>query len=191
MAAAPASAGVSAPRDPLPGEAAPESRRDMGRTTGPGPHADAVKSGDRTATGAKRIAWLLDDIIRIPGTNLRFGIDPLLGLLPGGGDLAGGVLSGYIILAAARLGAPPAVLVRMGGNVLLDALIGTVPLLGDLFDAGWKANRRNARLLEQYAAAPQPVRRRSRVVLALVLLAIALAAISAAVVGVLLLRWLL
>lgn len=144
----------------------------------------------RDARGARRLAWLLDDVIRIPGTNLRFGIDPLLGLLPGGGDLAGGVLSGYIILAAARAGAPPPVLVRMGANVVLDAVAGTIPLLGDLFDAGFKANRRNAALLDRYVVTPQPVERRTRVVLVLVLLALAAVLIAAAVLGVLLLRWL-
>ena len=148
--------------------------------------ADAPK-GTR---GARRVAWLLDDVIRIPGTNLRFGIDPLLGLLPGGGDLAGGVLSGYIILAAARAGAPSAVLVRMGLNVVLDAVVGTVPLLGDLFDAGYKANRRNAALLQRYVAAPAPVQRSNRAVLVLVLTALALVLIGAAALGILLLRWL-
>lgn len=143
----------------------------------------------RDSRGVRRVAWLLDDIIRIPGTNLRFGIDPLLGLLPGGGDLAGGVLSGYIILAAARAGAPPSVLVRMGANVVVDAVVGTVPLLGDLFDAGYKANRRNAALLERFVDAPRPVERHSRIVLVLVLLALGLVLIGAAVVGILLIRW--
>jgi hypothetical protein len=77
----------------------------------------------------------------------------------------------------------------MGANVLLDLIVGTVPLLGDLFDAGWKANRRNARLLEQHVDTPGPVKRRSRVVLVLVLLALALAVIGAAVLSVLLVRW--
>jgi hypothetical protein len=140
--------------------------------------------------GVRRAAWLLDDAIRIPGTNLRFGIDPLLGLLPVGGDVAGGVLSGYIILAAARAGAPSAVLVRMGVNVVLDALVGTVPLLGDLFDAGWKANRRNAALLEQYVDAPGSAKRSSRVVVTLVLAALVLVLIGAAVVSIAFLRWL-
>ena len=140
--------------------------------------------------GARRVAWLLDDVIRIPGTKLRFGIDPLLGLLPVGGDVAGGVLSGYIILAAARAGAPSSVLVRMGVNVLIDAVVGSVPLLGDLFDAGWKANRRNALLLQQYADAPAPVKRCSRAVVVLVLLVLALVLIGAAAVSIMLLRWL-
>lgn len=151
------------------------------------PDAAAPPKGAR---GAQRVAWLLDDVIRVPGTNLRFGIDPLLGLLPGGGDLAGGVLSGYIILAAARAGAPSSVLVRMGLNVVVDAVVGTVPLLGDLFDAGYKANRRNAALLQHHVAAPAPVQRSNRAVLVLVLTALALVLIGAAALGILLLRWL-
>ncbi|HSK18492.1 MAG TPA: DUF4112 domain-containing protein [Longimicrobiales bacterium] len=152
--------------------------------------APAAADPPRAARGPQRVAWLLDDVIRIPGTNLRFGIDPLLGLLPGGGDLAGGVLSGYIILAAARAGAPSSVLVRMGLNVVVDAVVGTVPLLGDLFDAGYKANRRNAALLQRYVAAPAPVQRSNRAVLVLVLTALALVLIGAAALGILLLRWL-
>lgn len=138
----------------------------------------------------RRFAWLLDDVIRIPGTNIRFGIDPLIGLLPGGGDLAAGALSTYIILAAARAGAPPVVLLRMGANVALDAILGIVPVLGDLFDAGFKANRRNVQLLEQYIASPGPVRRSSRIVVALVVVAVAAVIIGAAVLGVLAIRWL-
>ncbi|MEX1184709.1 MAG: DUF4112 domain-containing protein [Gemmatimonadota bacterium] len=153
-------------------------------------------SGARGRTGtprAVRLAWLLDDVIRIPGTNLRFGFDPLLGLIPGAGDLAGGVLSGYIILAATRLGAPPSVIARMGANVIIDATVGTVPLLGDLFDAGWKANRRNAHLLEQYVAAPAPapVHARSRAALALVLIALAAVVVGAAALSIALVRWIL
>jgi hypothetical protein len=140
--------------------------------------------------GARRVAWLLDDVIRIPGTKLRIGIDPLLGLLPVGGDVAGGVLSGYIILAAARAGAPSAILLRMGVNVLIDAVVGTVPLLGDLFDAGWKANRRNALLLQQYVDKPAPVKRSSRAVVVLVLLVLALVLIGATALSIMLLRWL-
>lgn len=152
--------------------------------------APAVRGRSGETRGVQRVAWLLDDVIRIPGTSLRFGIDPLLGLLPVGGDVAGGVLSGYIILAAARAGAPPSVLGRMGVNVVIDAIVGTVPLLGDLFDAGWKANRRNAALLQQYVDEPTPVKRSSRAVVALVLVVLALVLIGAAAVSVLLLRWL-
>lgn len=151
--------------------------------------AERVDVQRRDTGQVRRLAWLLDDFIRIPGTNLRFGIDPLFGLLPGGGDIAGGMFSGYIILTAWRAGAPAPVIARMGANVLLDVIVGTVPLLGDLFDAGWKANRRNAQLLEEYAGTPGPVAQRSRVVLVLVLFGLALAVIGAAVLSVLLVRW--
>lgn len=144
----------------------------------------------RDTRAVRRVAWLLDDVIRIPGTKLRFGIDPLLGLLPVGGDLAGSALSGYIILAAARAGAPPSVLMRMGVNVVIDAVVGAVPLLGDLFDAGWKANRRNAALLQHYVDAPAPVKRSSRAVVALVLVLVALVLVGAAAMSVMVLRWL-
>jgi hypothetical protein len=153
-----------------------------------------VSAPDRPVTGTggvRRLAWLLDDIIRIPGTNLRFGLDPLLGLLPVGGDLAGGAMSTWIIVTASRLGAPPSVLVRMAANVLADTLLGSVPLLGDLFDASWKANRRNVQLIQQYVDSPGPVQRRSRVVLALIVAVLVLAIIGAALLSVVVIRWIL
>jgi hypothetical protein len=137
----------------------------------------------------RRLAWLLDDVIRIPGTNLRFGIDPLLGLLPVGGDLASGALSTYIIVAASKLGAPPAVLVRMAGNVVLDTVLGAVPLLGDLFDASWKSNRRNLDLLQQFVDRPEPVQRRSRLVLGLLIAALILLLAGAAFLSYHVIRW--
>lgn len=143
----------------------------------------------RGTGGIRRLAWLLDDSIRIPGTNLRFGLDPLLGLIPGGGDIAGGMFSGYIILTAWRAGAPAAVILRMGANVMADLVVGTVPVLGDLFDAGFKANRRNAALLDQYMGSPAPVEKRSRLVILFVLLGLGLAVVSAAVLSVLAVRW--
>jgi hypothetical protein len=136
-------------------------------------------AGRRPDAAIRKVAWALDELFRIPGTNIRFGLDSVLGLLPAGGDLAGGALSGWILIAAARAGAPPSVLLRMGGNVLLDMAIGTIPVLGDVFDVGWKANRRNADLLERHVDAPGPARKSSRVVLVLVLLALIVAAAGA------------
>ena len=100
------------------------------------------------ATRARSIARLLDTAFRIPGTNIRFGLDGILGLIPGVGDVAGAALSGYVILTAARAGAPNTLLARMLANVGLDALVGAVPLLGDLFDVAFRANVRNAALLD-------------------------------------------
>lgn len=138
----------------------------------------------------RRIAWLLDDLVRVPGTSRRFGLDPVLGLIPGGGDVAGGALSAYIVIAAARLGAPSSVILRMGWNIVVDTVLGAVPLLGDLFDASWKANRRNVALLETYLEQPGAARRSSQLVLAGVLVAIAATVLGMAALTVLVVRWL-
>jgi hypothetical protein len=95
-------------------------------------------------------ARLLDDGIRIPGTKLRFGLDPILGLIPGLGDVAGASLSVAIIWEAARRGVPRSTLLRMAFNVAMDAGLGAVPIVGDIFDAIWKANRSNIDLLDRH-----------------------------------------
>ncbi len=95
----------------------------------------------------QRLAWLLDDSFKLPGTQRRFGLDPIIGLIPGIGDLVGAGLSLYLMGEAARLGAPRALLMRMAGNVLLEATVGVIPVLGDVFDFYWKANSRNLQLL--------------------------------------------
>ena len=92
------------------------------------------------------VARLLDDSVRVPGTRLRVGLDPILGVVPGAGDAIAAALSVYIVLESARLGVPFLTLLRMIANVSLDFAVGSVPLLGTLFDAVWKANRRNLRL---------------------------------------------
>ena len=94
-----------------------------------------------------RLARLLDAQWRIPGTNIRFGIDPIVGLIPGLGDLAAATISGYIILQAKRNGAAPSVIARMVGNVAFDTIAGRVPVLGSIFDVFFKANKRNMQIL--------------------------------------------
>ena len=98
----------------------------------------------------RRISRVLDNAITIPGTKISFGLDPILGLLPGGGDTITGGLSAYIVVEAARMGLPREVLGKMVGNILLDSFAGTVPILGDLFDVGWKSNVKNIELLEKH-----------------------------------------
>ena len=129
------------------------------------------------------LARLMDTAIRIPGTNIRLGLDAVLGLIPGAGDAAGALLSSYIILAAARQGASRAVLLRMIGNVAVDSLVGAIPVLGDIFDVAFKSNMRNAALLERVSAQPEAVAKSSRrvgVLLVVVLLVVlfALAAVG-------------
>ncbi len=109
-----------------------------------------------------RLHWLsriLDTALPIPGTSYRIGVDGLLGLIPGIGDPAGAVLSSYVIFESARVGAPKRLLLRMIGNVALESFIGVIPLLGDLFDFGWKANVRNLALLRANQDALTPYNR--------------------------------
>ncbi len=107
----------------------------------------------------------------------------MIGLVPGIGDGAGALLSLYVLVQAARLGVDRATLLRMAGNVALEALVGVVPLAGDLFDAAFKANLRNVRLLRDHLYAPEPVRRSSRrwaggIIAGLVLLLLGVAALA-------------
>ncbi len=98
------------------------------------------------------IAKLLDNQFRVPGTKWRFGLDGLIGLVPYVGDMAGLIVSGFLMRTMLRKGASPWIMLRMMGNYLLDALVGIVPLLGDLFDFGFKAHRRNINMLKSYYA---------------------------------------
>lgn len=94
-----------------------------------------------------RIARLMDTAIRIPGTGIRFGADSMMGLVPGVGDAAGGLVGLYIINEARRMGLPASKLLKMAANVGLDALVGSVPVLGDVFDVYFKSHRRNADII--------------------------------------------
>lgn len=97
-----------------------------------------------------RIRWLadlFDDRFRLPGTGRRFGLDGILGLIPGVGDAATGAISLYLATEAWRLGMPLTTILRMGVNVGIDTVLGAIPLLGDLFDFAWKANQKNVRLV--------------------------------------------
>jgi hypothetical protein len=115
---------------------------------------DLPASVDRAAVGRMRfVARVLDDSIRIPGTDVRIGLDPLLGVLPVAGDVASGVLSLYIVAESARLGVPYTTLVRMLAHIAIDVAGGSIPIVGDIFDAAWKANTRNLDLaLDDLAA---------------------------------------
>lgn len=137
-----------------------------------------------------RLAWWLDQAIRIPGTNFRIGLDGLIGLIPGFGDAASGVISSYIIAEAARLGAPKSTLIRMGFNVVIDTLIGMIPLAGDLFDFVWKANTRNMRLLDEHLENPRKTTSESQGFVIGVGIVIIAFVIGAIWLGIIVLNWL-
>jgi len=133
------------------------------------------------------VAALLDDIFRIPGTKIRFGLDALIGWVPGIGDAMTGIASFLIVFASWRRGAKAVTLVRMTANVLLETAIGAIPVAGDVFHVVWKANRRNYRLLIREKEEPGANTRRDWMFLAVLLLSV----IAAAVIPIVVLIWLL
>ncbi len=123
---------------------------------------------------SKKLAELLDSRFQLPGTDIRFGIDPILGLLLGLGDWIGGVLTLYFPVYAVVAGARPSILWRMFLNIIADIIIGTVPLIGEIFDVAWKANLRNARLLEELEQNPDQLATESKWILWLLLIVLLL-----------------
>ncbi|HEX3571469.1 MAG TPA: DUF4112 domain-containing protein [Acidobacteriaceae bacterium] len=132
------------------------------------------------------LSHLLDDCFRVPGTSIRFGLDGIVGFIPGVGDAIAGIASCVIIIAAWARGVSYVTLTRMLANWGIEVLLGSLPVLGNLFDIAWKANRRNYALLTGSMADPQGIRRRSWLFLAV--LCIGLAALLIA--PILLLGWL-
>jgi hypothetical protein len=149
---------------------------------------------DRRAVRLRRLRSLshwLDSAIGIPGTKYRVGLDPLLGLLPGGGDTAGLLFSAYIVMEAARMGASKSTLGSMAVNILLDTLLGVVPIVGDLFDVAWKSNVKNIELLEEHLDLPHSLDRpRNHAFAVLLILGLALVFVASAILSVFLLQWL-
>ena len=133
---------------------------------------EAVETEEVRQTRARlrALAWMLDSSIPIPGTRFTIGVDALVGLLPVLGDLIGVVLSSFILSEASRLGAPRSVLWRMAFNVGVEGVVGIVPLAGDVFDAAFKANQRNVRLLDSWLDQPVKTERSSRLFGTLLLL---------------------
>ena len=127
---------------------------------------------DRIRKNLQQFAWLLDSSIPIPGTSLTVGVDALVGLFPVIGDLIGVALSSYILSQAARLGAPRSVLTRMAFNIGVEGLVGLIPFAGDIFDAAFKANQRNVRLLEQWLDQPKRTERSTRAFAAMIIVAL-------------------
>ena len=147
-----------------------------------------MTTDDRDIRRARALARILDTAVGIPGTKIRLGLDPVLGLVPGAGDVASAMLSAYIVLVAANKGAPRPVIWRMLGNIAVDTALGSVPVLGDLFDVAFKSNIRNVELLERYAVEPAAVERRSRGLAVLVIVVVAMLVAAIGTAGILLVR---
>jgi hypothetical protein len=103
--------------------------------------------------GLELVSLLMDGVFRIPGLGIRFGLDPIIGLIPGLGDAIGCFISLYIVAAARRYGVSRATLARMGANIVIDYLVGVVPVVGDVFDVFWKSNQKNVALLRRHVSA--------------------------------------
>jgi uncharacterized protein DUF4112 len=117
----------------------------------------------------KWLALILDQFLRLPGTKFRFGLDPIIGLIPGIGDTASALISAFSLVYAARCGLPKALLARMSVNILLNEIIGIIPGVGDAFSFWFKSNQRNYELLQRHMAAPGRARKSDWVFVAVVL----------------------
>ncbi len=153
----------------------------------------AVSTHDPRAPRLNRLrnlSRLLDDAIKIPGIGYRIGLDPIIGLIPGGGDTAGLILSSYIVLEAARLGASKSLLSQMVFNILLETVVGTLPVLADLFDVTWKSNARNMQLLEAELRLPHRSSSKNHAFAIALIALLALVFVGCLVLSVVLLHWL-
>lgn len=150
---------MSADRDGDPAETLEEPAATTAATSGPTGRPESETARRETARGeaaalerVRVVSHLLDEAIRVPGTNYRVGLDPILGILPVGGDVVAFLFSIYPILEAARFDLPTWTIAKMLVLVAIDAVVGSIPLVGTLFDAVWKANEWNRRTLERHLA---------------------------------------
>jgi hypothetical protein len=171
----------------------------MDARTGGGDPQDNFNSGReqrgrRALEQLRTITQLSDQAFQVPGTRWRFGLDAVIGLVPGLGDIVGAVIAMFAMTVARKLNAPPVVRLHMLSNIALDALVGIVPVVGDIFDFAFKAQTRNLALLDAWLASPERTARRSRRGLLLIPLAIIFVFATVTVLGVwmlyLLIHWL-
>jgi len=157
----------------------------------PWPSAEAEEESILSDENLEYLVALLDDIFRIPMTGIRFGLDPVIGLIPGFGDWITGAVSFLILVAGWRRGLPRVALTRMVVNIGIDSMAGTLPVVGDVFDAGWKSNRKNFTLLQAYG---EPKRRsqtwRDWAFLLLLVGAVGLLLVTPIVLLILMIHWL-
>lgn len=141
-----------------------------------------------------RLSRYMDGLFRIPGTGWRFGLDSLVGLIPGFGDTATTLVSFYILASAVRYRVPKVTLLRMGANIGIDYLLGSIPLVGDLFDAWWKSNQMNVELIRKRAAVGAEEARKGRasdwLFVGLIMLVLVLLLLGSIALTVIVLAWL-
>lgn len=113
----------------------------------------------------------LDESFKIPGTKYKIGIDPIIGLIPVGGDLIGGILSTYIMYSGMKMGASPKIITQMAVNIVIEFAVGSIPIIGDLFDFFWKANKKNMELIEEVTLEKKRIRGTNYLILAALLVA--------------------
>src|SRR4051812_39625802 len=107
----------------------------------------------------KWLAYIMDEVIRVPGTQFRFGLDPLLGLIPGIGDTSSALVSAFALIQAVRVGVPKVLLMRMALNILVNEVVGVIPVIGDTFSFWFKSNARNYEIIKNHRLGPSPPRR--------------------------------
>src|SRR5689334_25136486 len=114
---------------------------------------DTIRNSERGHVDKhlERLSWLMDDMFRVPVLGWRFGLDALIGLIPGLGDTTTSLVSFYILVAAVRYRVPKVTLLRMGLNLAIDYVVGSLPVVGDFFDAWWKSNQKNMELIRKRA----------------------------------------
>ena len=155
-----------------------------GRTVTSLPRTAAARHQDRSArlAAAERrigaISHVLDDLVTLPGTGRRVGVEPVIGLVPGAGDVISAAVGVWLIVEATRFKLPKVVVIRMALNTLVDFVVGLVPILGDLFDFAFKSNTRNLKLLHADLADRPGTQRRSLVMLAAIFGTMALATLT-------------
>ena len=110
---------------------------------------DTNEINEETLLRLQLLSQRLDESITLPGTKYKIGIDPIIGLIPGGGDVIGGILSMYIMHTGIKMGVQKTVIIKMFRNIALDFLIGWIPIIGDIFDVIWKSNQKNVKLIEK------------------------------------------
>lgn len=125
--------------------------------------ARANRRSAKVETSLEQLSWLMDDLFRVPVLGWRFGLDALIGLIPGFGDTATSLVSFYILVAAVRYRVPKITLLRMGLNIGFDYVVGSLPVVGDLADAWWKSNHKNMDLLKKRATVSSEEARSGRI----------------------------